>query len=257
MCLSLIIISLFTSILPSQASINGAKIIGSVDYSGKGTIIDGTIAFGNEATASGSYLYVPVYKGKYEAGSFNYWWTKSWSGWSTNNNKKNPIIDFFLSLLPKGVCFALGQVLKRYGLQALLKSLGSYALYAQILLTFADASMQQMKKDSIDNFNNVLKSIDRDDKILLIQKTVYQNLISLDGSFPTTTMSLVAVDENIKYVSAKYDSRRTDKYGLYNYSNKRFYGEVSYIKSKSGITDLMRSYLNSFDILRWASYFPS
>lgn len=75
MCLSLIIGSLITSLLPSQASIKGVKIIGSVDYSEKGTVIDGDIAFGNEATASGSYLYVPVYKGKYEAGSFNYWWT--------------------------------------------------------------------------------------------------------------------------------------------------------------------------------------
>lgn len=35
MCLSLIISSLITSLLPSQASIKGVKIIGSVDYSEK------------------------------------------------------------------------------------------------------------------------------------------------------------------------------------------------------------------------------
>ena len=86
---------------------------------------------------------------------------------------------------------------------------------------------------------------------------MYQNLTSPEGSFLITTMSLVVVDENIKYVSVKYDSRRADKYDLYNYENKNYYGEVSYIKSDEELTDVLNDYLDSFDIFSWASFIPS
>lgn len=88
-CVILSFILLIVLDVPIYATIKDAKIVGGIDYSGKGTVITGTIASGKTATVSGNYVNIPIYRGKYVVGSFNGWGTKKWSGWSVSNNKDN------------------------------------------------------------------------------------------------------------------------------------------------------------------------
>lgn len=88
-CLIFAVILLLGDAFSVSTATVGTEMISGVDYSGQGTIINGRVAINNKATVSGNYVNIPIYKGKYVAGAYDYWWTKNWSGWSTYNNKKN------------------------------------------------------------------------------------------------------------------------------------------------------------------------
>lgn len=74
------------------ATTTGTSMYYGVDYSGQGTRIDYNLREqAATESSSGNYLYVPVYKGKYENQQVlvNDWMFHSWSSWSTSNNKTN------------------------------------------------------------------------------------------------------------------------------------------------------------------------
>lgn len=84
----LVFVLLFTLFEPLavSATTTGTKISNGIDYSGKGTVIDGDIRDG-VATINGKYVNVPIYT--YGAYTYNTWdefWA-TWSSWSTSNSK--------------------------------------------------------------------------------------------------------------------------------------------------------------------------
>lgn len=131
-----------------------------------------------------------------------------------------------------------------------------FTSYTSYISDAFDAILQKMKKNTINDFIDVLESIDNDSKFILIQRTTYQDLNNPDGSFPVPTVKIILLDENLTHISMKYDNDRANKYGVYNYSNQNYYGYVSYIDSMEEVNDAITSYLNTYDMFSWASFIP-
>lgn len=84
----LVFVLLFTLFEPLavSATTTGTKISNGIDYSGKGTVIDGDIRDG-VATVNGDYVNVPIYTyGAYTYDTWDEFWA-TWSSWSTSNSK--------------------------------------------------------------------------------------------------------------------------------------------------------------------------
>ena len=75
--------------LIAHATTNGTYMINGIDYSGQGTVINGTTT-GDAAYTEGNYVNIPIYKGAYKPNSgWNWYWNSNWSSWSPYNNKSN------------------------------------------------------------------------------------------------------------------------------------------------------------------------
>lgn len=86
-------ILMFAPMTASAKTINESYTQGGdqnvyIDYSGKGTVIEGNVADA-VATVDGDQVNIPVYLGKYEAKWYDGWLWHGWSSWGTNNYKTN------------------------------------------------------------------------------------------------------------------------------------------------------------------------